>query len=248
MRGERGVALVVTMLALTVLSAIGASLVLATNAELAIAANAGASTEAFYAAEAAFDRAVAEMRTAADLSSVLNGTVMSAFTDGPPSGTRTLSDGSVLALDSVRNLANCHKPGACGDTEMNAALRGRPWGARNPRWRLFSYGPLEGRATSGHSNLAVYLVTMVADDPLESDNDPLRDGAPSATAVNPGAGIVLIRAEAFGRRGARRIVQGAVIRRDVAALARWEARDPAIRGPAPVVFPLLQVLAWEEIR
>jgi hypothetical protein len=39
-----------------------------------------------------------------------------------------------------------------------------------------------------------------------------------------------------------------VIRRDLAALMRWNALDPETRGPAPSAFPLLQVLAWEESR
>jgi hypothetical protein len=89
---------------------------------------------------------------------------------------------------------------------------------------------------------------MVADDPHETDDDPWRDGVQTGAAANPGAGVLLVRAEAFGRRGSRRVVHGAVVRRDRAALARWSARDPATRGPAPPGFPVLQVVAWEAIR
>jgi hypothetical protein len=188
------------------------------------------------------------LHVVADLTAVLDGSATSAFTDGPPSGSRTLSDGSPLVLDVVLNLANCEKRSSCSDTDLNASLPGRPWGVRNPRWRLFSFGPLRLPGGSVQTDLPVYVVSMVADDPSETDADPFRDGARTGTMVNPGAGVVLVRAEAFGRRGARRVVQGTVLRRDRAAMARWEALDPASRGQAPVLFPILQVLAWEEIR
>jgi hypothetical protein len=245
---QRGVALVITLVALALLSAIGVGLVLATSTDVLIAANAGAAGEALYAADALFDRTLAELRTVADLTPVLNGSLSSAFVDGAPSGQRTLADGSILSLDSILNLAKCQKPSSCTETEMNASLRNRPWGVRNPRWRLFAYGALRPPAGSTGSDLPVYVVSMVADDPRETDGDPWRDGGPTGSVVNPGAGIALVRAEAFGRRNAHRIVQGLVIRRDRAAFARWDVLDPDTRGPAPPDFPVLQVLAWEEIR
>lgn len=248
MHEQRGIALVVTLMALALLSAIGVGLVLATSTDVLIAANAGAAGEALYAADALFDRTLAELRTVPDLTLVLNGTVSSTFVDGAPSGQRTLADGSTLALDDVLNLANCHKSASCSETDMNASLRDRPWGALNPRWRLFAYGALRAPEGSIRSDLPVYVVSMVADDPRETDGDPWRDGGPAGSVVNPGAGIVLVRAEAFGRRNAHRTVQGMVIRRDRAAFARWELLDPDTRGPAPPGFPVLQVLAWEEIR
>jgi hypothetical protein len=246
-RAETGLALVMTMAAMLVISVIGAALVLATNADLMIAANAGASTDAFYAADAALERTIAELRSAPDFSSVLGGAFASAFLDGVPSGTRVLADGSSISLDEIVSLANCNKRSGCTEADMNAALRGRPWGARNPRWRLFSYGPLQ-IAGVADSAMAPYVVTLVADDPGETDADPMRDGAPGGVGANPGAGILFVRAEAFGRRRARRVVQGAVLRRDLAARARWEAMDPAVRGPMPNVLPILQVTSWEEIR
>ncbi len=248
MRSERGMALVVTLVTLVLLSAIGVSLVLATNADVLIAANAGASSEAFYAADAALDRTIAELRDVPDLSLVLDGSIASAFADGPSSGTRTLGDGSVLALDVVVSLANCQKRTPCSESDMNANIADRPWGARNPRWRLFSHGPLRAPPGLPQPSQPVYVVSMVADDPRDDDGEAGRDGVRSGSTANPGAGIVLVRAEAYGRRGARRVVQGAVLRRDLAAYARWEARDEATRGAAPSVFPILQLLAWQEIR
>jgi hypothetical protein len=248
MTNERGAALIITLLAMLLLSAVGAALVLATSADVLISANAGASSEAFYAADAAFERTVAELRGAQAFTSVLNGSTASGFTDGSSSAPRALADGSRLDLAEVVNLANCQKYADCTDADMNASIRDRPWGARNPRWRLFSSGPL--LAPSGPTNAAipVYVVSMVADDPAETDADPARDGARTGVQMNPGAGMLLVRAEAFGRRGAHRVIEGAVVRQDLVALARWEATDPATRGPAPSGFPRLQVLAWWDVR
>lgn len=95
---------------------------------------------------------------------------------------------------------------------------------------------------------SLYVVALVADDPGETDADPWQDGAGTETAINPGAGVLLIRAEAFGRRGAHRVIEGSVVRHDLVALARWRAADQATRGPAPSGFPVLQVLAWREVR
>jgi hypothetical protein len=94
----------------------------------------------------------------------------------------------------------------------------------------------------------VYVVTMVSDDPAETDSDPAQDGAPSGGVVNPGAGILFVRAEALGRRGAHRTVEASVVRRDLAARAAWEMLDPATRGPVPSGFAFLQVTSWREVR
>ncbi len=53
-----------------------------------------------------------------------------------------------------------------------------------------------------------YIVVLVADDPAESDGDPLRD----ATGLTPGAGVLRLRSEAFGPAGAHHVVEGIVAR------------------------------------
>jgi hypothetical protein len=243
-RSERGAVLVVTLMAMLLLSAIGAALVLATSTDVQIAANAGAATEAFYAADAIFERTLAELRAAPDFTSVLDGSLGSQFVDGPPTGVQTMPDHAVVDLPGVENFANCASRNPCSDTDMDSSIRDRPWGRRNPRWRLFSWGMLEAH----NAGPSLYVVSLVADDPGETDDDPRQDGGWTGTAVNPGAGVLLIRAEAFGRRGAHRVVEGSVVRHDLVARARWQAADPATRGPAPSGFPVLQVLAWREAR
>lgn len=245
---ENGVALVVVAMAMLLLSAVGAALVVVTSADVLIAANVGASNEALYAADAVFERTLAELREAPDLTAVLNGAAPSGFQDGVPSGQRVLADGTRVDLAQVLSLATCRKLVGCSVGDMNANSSDRPWGTLNPRWRLYSYGLLDPAPGGIRSGLPAYVVSMVADDQMETDSDPARDGVRTGTPPNPGAGVVLVRAEGFGRRGAHRVVEGAVVRRDVAALARWAAADPATRGSPPPAIAFLQVLAWREVR
>jgi hypothetical protein len=53
---------------------------------------------------------------------------------------------------------------------------------------------------------------MVADDSSECDDNPQVDGGavvscPAGTKVNPGAGVLEVRAEAYGPFGAHRVVE-----------------------------------------
>lgn len=245
---QRGAVLITTVMAMMLLSAVGGALVLVASTSALISANAGAANETFYAAEAVFERTVAELRSVPELTPVLDGTRASMFTDGPPSGLRTLADGTTLSLSMVVSLANCQRRSGCAEADLNAALRGRPWGERNPRWRLFAHGPLDPAPAGLRSGLPIYVVAMVADDQAETDGDPSRDGQQAGVQPNPGAGRLLIRVEAFGRRASHRVVEGTILRQDLAERAVWAARDPLSRGSAPSTVPELHVLSWHDGR
>jgi len=60
---ERGLALIIALLAMTLMLALGGALVLLTSSETVIAANFRGGHEAFYAADAAFERALAGLRS-----------------------------------------------------------------------------------------------------------------------------------------------------------------------------------------
>lgn len=244
--GERGAALVLALLAGLLLSAIGTSLVVLTSADVLIADNGSASAEAFHAAEGALERAFAELQQAADFTGVLNGTVSSRFVDGPPHGVRTLADGVRVDLAEVVNLANCESPEPCTEAAIVARSRSRPWGARNPRWRLFAYGPLNGG--TGEDVPCAYVVVEVADDPSDTDGLPWEDGASAGQGVNPGAGVLLVRAEGFGRRSAHRVIEAVVMHPDLAARAMWAALEPAARGEPPPITTRLLRLGWRAAR
>lgn len=247
-QAERGAALLTCLLALVLLSAVGSALVLGATTNVFLSANAGASSEALAASHAVLERTVAELILAPDLTSVLTGAWPSQFTDGAPAGRRRGPDGTTIDLAEVLSSAGCATGTPCSAADLDAVSPRRPWGPRNPHWRLFSYGQLDGVTAMGARGEPLYVVSLVADDQADGDGDPLRDATLLGSLPSPGAGVVLVRGEAFGHRGAHRIVEGAVLRVDLQALAAWDAADPLTRGPRPSLLPELQVLSSWEVR
>lgn len=237
LRREDGIALVVAMMALLLMTALGAALVLTTATETAIAGNFQDIVEGLYAADAGVERAVDDLRLVGDWSPLLGGMGMSTFVDGAPGGSRRRPDGSAIDLTQVVSLASCNKITACTAAEMDAVTADRPWGANNPRWRLYAYGRLDGMLAAGAVNSRFYVVAMIADDPSDNDGDPLTDGgtpcgegeaAAGPPSCNPGSGLLLVRAEAFGPRGSHYVVEATVDRTDP---------PPGIR-----------IVSWREVR
>jgi hypothetical protein len=210
-RRADGVALVITLMAMLLLTVLGIGLTLVTSSETIIAGNFRTSAEALYAADAGLERVIDDLAGAPDWNQLLDGTVQSSFIDGPPSGSRRLPNGSTVDLVRAANLANCQKIASCSAAELNAVTAEHPWGANNPRWQLYGYGPLNNLLPAGSIDSTFYVVVFVADDPSENDGDPLRDGASQA---NPGSGVVALRAEAFGPRSARKVVELTVAKTD----------------------------------
>jgi hypothetical protein len=214
---ERGAALLVALMAILLTMALGTALILSAGIESKITRNFRARAEAFYAADAALEHTVDDLGAIGDWNTVLSGLVSSAFTDGPPNGMRVLPDGRPLDLGEVVNLANCRQAAPCSSSAMDATTAERPWGPSNPRWQLFAWGSLTELLPGAGS--AFYVVTMVADDSSENDDDPLRDGSTPCTqghvvACNPGTGRIEVRAEAFGPFGAHKILQSTISRSD----------------------------------
>lgn len=195
--------LVIALTSLLLLSALGTSLAVVMNTELRAAANFASSREAIYAADGALEIAARELLAVADWNGLLSSGALSAFVDGSPSGTRQLGDGTSVDLAQATAVANSEP---------------RPWGANNPVWRLFAFGWLGSR---------MYVVVWAGDDFAENDGDPSTDGGGVA---NPGAGILALRAEAFGVGGAHKVLE-ATVRRDLS-------------GGGSIV----RMLSWQEIR
>jgi hypothetical protein len=217
-RRERGVALLIAIWALTLMSGLGLALVAAISSETLIAANFRVSSAVASAADAMTERALADLRFVTDWSDVLSGGARSSFTDGAPGGTRTLPDGSQVDLDKIRNLANCNTSAPCSAASMDAITAVRPWGANNPRWQLYAYGPLDGLLPSTRGASGAYGVVLVADDPSDSDGDPLRDN-PDPTGS--GAGVLSIRVEAFAPQSAHAVVELTVTHRPALRILSW---------------------------
>jgi hypothetical protein len=219
--GERGIALLVSLLAMLLLSALGAALLLTADTETAVAANYRDGFEALYAADAGIERAVQDLQSLPDWGGLLgpgdgvSAPLRSGFTAG--SLTPSLGDGRVLDLSRITAALNCPQvspaPASCGDGQMNEASGERPWGVNNPRWHIYAHGRVRDLLPAASIDSPLYLVVWVADDAAEVDGDPARDGA---SAENPGRGVILLRAEAFGPSGTRRAIEATLARSGIA--------------------------------
>jgi hypothetical protein len=92
---------------------------------------------------------------------------------------------------------------------MDANSEDRPWGANNPRWNLYAYGPINQIVPTGTVNSNMYVIVWVGDDQSENDNDPSVDGN---AQTNPGMGVLALHAEAFGPRGTHKYIEVTVSR------------------------------------
>lgn len=196
--------LIIALISLVVLSALGTSLTMVMSTEVRATANYAASRETIYAADGALQIASRELLAVSDWRALLSSGALSGFVDGMPSGARHLGDGSIVDLAQATGLAN-------GEP--------RPWGANNPVWRLFAFGRVGQRT---------YVIAWVGDDSAENDGDPFTDGG---GASNPGAGILALRAEAFGVGGAHTVLE-ATVRQDM-------------KGAG---VPMVRMLSWQAIR
>lgn len=216
--GERGLALLVVLMALALLLALGSALVLATTTETRIGARHRDGAESFHAADAALARALVDLDATADWRTLPSGGMLSTFTDGPPAGVRALPrGGGVIDLTGLTNQVRCGRRVTCSEADMDRATAERPWGRNNPRWQLYAFGPLAALLPDDSLPSSQYVVVWIADDPSETDDDPLVDGGPPADdpdAVNPGWGLLRVLAHAYGPGGAHRAVEALVRQTD----------------------------------
>jgi hypothetical protein len=229
-RGESGVALLVAMMVMTIVSVLGLGLLLTTSLEPVTAANYESSIAALYAAEAGVAVAAHELGGMTDWDPVLAGRTKSAVLD-PPAGSIPAPDGAMVAVGALTNLANCGHESACSEAEMTALTPERPWGPNNPRWQPFGRLRLDRMAPGPPGSAAPEVVVWVGDDPAEIDGDPFTDSRPDAAGMRPGSCIVFIRAEALSPRSGHRTVTATVGRADGrcgtgARLFSWAAGPP----------------------
>jgi hypothetical protein len=136
---------------------------------------------------------------------VLSGAATSACADGLPSGRRAVPGGDAIVLEEIASLATCGVAAGCSSAARQLVTDDRPWGPNNPNWRPYRYGPI----SAGGAAPDVYVVVLVGDDPAEDDADPDRDGVAPGSV---GAGVLMLRAEAFGPRRSRRSVEAVMMR------------------------------------
>ena len=198
---DRGAALIMVLLTAGLLSAVGVSLLLVTDTERRIAANAAYGVETAAAADAALQRALIDVQLSAAWGAILAGTEHSRFFDATPRP--QLPAGGTLDL-----------AGATADLQAETNALGN-LGANAPLWRLYASGRMSSLAPSGTLDSAEYLTVWVADDPSDADGDPNADSN----------GMITLRAEGHGLGGARRAVEATVARTAAGAVNLMSWRE-----------------------
>ena len=228
---ERGVALIIALMAMVLMTALGMALMLVSETETLIGSNYRDSVEGSYVADAGIERVMQDVLSIPDWNAILASAdnvqagVTSGFVDGTL--TPTLPDGRVIDLAKATNMINCNKPTACSDADMDANDGERQWGKNNPRFRLFAWGPVNDLNPTPTLNSPFYVAVWIGDDGAETDDTPGVDGAAPSAAwqadgqdKNPGAGVLTLRAEAFGPGGAHRVIETTIARTDSTELER----------------------------
>ena len=199
---QDGTALIIALMAMMLLTALGASVVMVTRTETAIANNYRNSQEALYAADAAIERVVQDLLMVPRWNDILAdggggvAGVTSSFTRGNPGVQVTLPAGGKVTL----NLAT-----ASLQADTDAA---NMWGPNNPQWRLFAWGPLSDLLDTATIDSNMYIAVWVADDPADGPSTAVADGNPLLDAN----GTLTIRAEAIGPGGTRKTIEVTVAR------------------------------------
>jgi Tfp pilus assembly protein PilX len=213
-RGERGMALIVALMAMALMSALGMALMLMSQTETMISSNYRDNMEGEYAADAGIERVMDDVLTVPEWNTLLasndgiTSSITSGFVDTNPSTPVTMPDGRTINLASATNMINCGKTTACSAADMDTSTMDRPWGKNNPRFRLYAWGPVNDLIPTGTVNSPFYVAIWIADDAAENDDNPSKDGDPSASGnPNGGAGVLTLRAESVGPMGAHHVIE-----------------------------------------
>ena len=179
---EEGSALLIALLAISLLAGLGLALAGLGSVETVIADNHRAAGQLALAADAGVEAVLAELQTVSHWTDILGGIVTSGLAGhavppvGPGEPPVTLSQltGAIQA-----------EYGRLGS-----------WGVNTPQWRMFGHGWLTELVPAASPDGDEFLATFVADDAGESDGDPVAD-------TN---NRIQIAARASNRRGAHRTV------------------------------------------
>ncbi|MGH9161871.1 MAG: PilX N-terminal domain-containing pilus assembly protein [Vicinamibacteraceae bacterium] len=187
---DRGAALILALLLTLLITVVGSALIMAVATEHLITANDRDAEELVHAADAGLERAFLELSRVAEWTDVLTGATIARVRDNTLSP--RFPDGRVVSLAELTH-------------EAQASTDREPWGANNPRWRLFVYGRLAhvvGLTLEGPP--LAYVVVWVGDDHADGDGNPHRDDNDTIT----------LRCQAYGVRHGRRTIEATVARAD----------------------------------
>ncbi len=192
---EDGTAIIIALMAMMLLTALGAGVVMVSNTETMIASNYRNSQEALYSADAAAERVVQDLLLVPRWNDILSGAEHSSFVDGGRDGQKSIPGGGKITLC-------CTSASVTGQLQQETNTANL-WGPDNPQWRLFAWGPVtEMLPGSNQIDSPMYVAEWVADDPAEMDGNPSAD-------TN---GVLTLHAEAYGPGGTRKVVEVTVAR------------------------------------
>lgn len=205
-RCSRGVALVTVLVVTSLVMVMALAVALMVAVHQVTTRHHREGVASWYMARAGLHLA-ADALASEDWDAVLAGAAWAPFSDGTPDGVRVLDDGTALDLVGETARLTCGRPLVCTDAQVGAVTRDRPWGANNPRWRLFVFGPVRTLATWRFPP-PLYLLVWIGDDGREVDGDAELDGV----SGQPGAGVVRARARVIGAGGSRRDAEAELVR------------------------------------
>ena len=189
-----GTALLTVMLLTFLLSAIALGIASVIRVERVLSTRFGASAEALYAAEAGLAVTLAEIRSMADWTPVLQGAVTSAASQGMFAGAKRVPAGGTVLLC-------CAPQSISGRLAAESALSPIPaWRAQ--QWRPFLWSTLDALVPRSPPS-PIFIVSFVRDDEGDGDGNGEIDAN----------GILWVRAEAHQPDGARRAVEAVIERR-----------------------------------
>lgn len=179
-RGENGSALACALMVIALIATLGGAVVLIVNADGMISVNYRSAQHAMYAADAGVERAIGALRGVADWRTVVGAVGATAdFDDGDEDARVRLADGTILDLARLTALRQANTDASFGAF------------ANRPRWRLFVHAPFDRMLPRGSGVNPEYIAVWLADDPDESDGDPMHDSNDQ----------LVLHAEAYGLRG-----------------------------------------------
>lgn len=201
MKSDAGTALLTALMITALVGALTAALVFVVVTENRVSANHQLAQAGVYAADAAFERTVGELRRLATWQLVPDASGVSAGTDfNDGEIVPRLPDGTVLDLARLATERQA---------DSNAFY---PSGPNRPIWRLYAHASLARVIPAFGSSAPPYVIVWLADDPDETDGNPARDSN----------GTIMVRAEAFVAGGGWRAVE--------ATLSRESVRDGTAAG------------------
>ena len=111
----------------------------------------------------------------------------------------------------------------CGTNTATSQLQSETdtlnlWGANNPQWKLFAWGPLSDILSDSQIDSSMYVAVWVSDDPADSVDGTTPDGNPAADSN----GVLTLHAEAFGPGGTRKVIEVTVARTSSTEIERGQ--------------------------